>query len=149
MTNLRLVELTPDNLPAAVGIRVSESQSRFVAPVINSIAEAYVNPTAWPRLVMDGDDAVGFIMGNFDPDNEIEAFRAGIWRLNVSENAQGRGVGRFAVEQLEAEARSRGVQRITVMWEKGEGGPEEFYLKLGFEPTGEELFGEVVAGKDL
>lgn len=149
MTNLRLVELTPDNLPGAVGIRVSESQSRFVAPVINSIAEAYVNPTAWPRLVMDGDDAVGFIMGNFDPDNEIEAFRAGIWRLNVSENAQGRGVGRFAVEQLEAEARSRGIDRITVLWERGEGGPEDFYLKLGFEPTGEELFGEVVAAKSL
>lgn len=149
MAEFHLAELTPDNLGAAIGVRVSESQTRFVAPVINSIAEAYVNPTAWPRLVMEGDDAVGFIMGNFDPDNELEAFRAGIWRLNVSELAQGRGVGRFAVEQLEAEARSRGVTRITVLWERGEGGPEEFYLKLGFVPTGEELFGEVVAAKEL
>jgi len=27
-------------------------------------------------------------MGNFDPDNEIEAFRAGIWRLNVHADAR-------------------------------------------------------------
>lgn len=149
MADLKIVELNPDNLSTAIGVKVSEEQSRFVAPVINSIAEAYVNPTAWPRLILDGNEGVGFIMGNFDPGNEIEAFRAGIWRLNVSEHAQGRGVGRFAVEQLEAEARARGVDRITVLWEKGDGGPEEFYLKLGFVPTGEELFGEVVAAKVL
>jgi hypothetical protein len=41
------------------------------------------------------------------------------------------------------------VERISVLWERGEHGPEEFYLKLGFIPTGEELFGEVVAFKDL
>lgn len=149
MRDFRLVELTPDNIGAAVRITVSEQQRRFVAPVVESIAEAYVNPTAWPRMVMDGDEAVGFIMGNFDPDNELEAFRAGIWRLNVDEHAQGRGVGRFAVEQLESEARSRGVDRITVLWERGDGGPEEFYLRMGFVPTGEILFGEVVAAKSL
>src|SRR5690554_6537373 len=103
MAKLRLVELTPDNLGAAVSITVSPEQTRFVAPVLNSIAEAYVNPTAWPRLILDGDDPVGFIMGNFDPDNELEPFRAGIWRLNVDAGAQGRGVGRFAVNAVAEE----------------------------------------------
>jgi diamine N-acetyltransferase len=51
------------------------------------------------------------------------------------------------VDALADEARRRGVERITVLWERGEGGPEEFYLKLGFEPTGEELFGEVVGAR--
>lgn len=46
-------------------------QERFVAPVVLSVAEAYVNPTSWPRVVLDGDQVVGFIMGNFDPENEI------------------------------------------------------------------------------
>jgi diamine N-acetyltransferase len=142
---LRLAELTPDNIGAAVKIKVREDQNSFVAPVMQSVAEAYVHrDTAWPRLIMDGDSAVGFIMGAFDPDNEIDAFRAGIWRLNIAADAQGRGYGRFAVSAIAAEARSRGLNRITVMWERGEGGPEEFYLKLGFKPTGEELFGEVV-----
>jgi diamine N-acetyltransferase len=117
--------------------------------VVNSIAEAYVTPTAWPRVILDDDEVVGFIMGNFDPDNELEAFRAGIWRLNVAAAAQGRGVGRFAVDALADEARRRGVTRITVLWERGDGGPEGFYLRLGFVPTGEELFGEVVGALEL
>ena len=146
---MKLASLTPENLGKAVGITLRSEQEAFVAPVVQSIAEAYVNPTAWPRLVVDGDDVLAFIMGNFDRDHELEAFRAGIWRLNVAASAQGRGVGRFAVNALEEEARARGVERISVLWERGEHGPEEFYLKLGFVPTGEEHFGEVVAFKDL
>jgi diamine N-acetyltransferase len=119
-----------------------------VAPVIQSIAEAYVTPTAWPRLVVDGDRVVGFVMANFDPDNDLDEFRCGIWRLNVAADAQGKGVGRFAVDAVAEEARRRGRSRLTVLWEKGEGGPENFYRKLGFVPTGE-LFGETVGTKDL
>jgi diamine N-acetyltransferase len=149
MTTLRLAELTSDNLPAAVRMPLKPGQENFVAPVVMSVAEAYVNPTAWPRVVLDDEQVVGFIMGNFDADNEIEAFRAGIWRLNVHADAQGRGVGRFAVQQLAAEARSRQVNRITVLWLRGEGGPEGFYRNLGFIPTGEELFGQVIGALDL
>jgi diamine N-acetyltransferase len=144
---LRLAELTVDNLPAAVGIELKPGQERFVAPVKDSIAEAYVNPTAWPRPILDDDEVVGFVMGNFDAGHELEAFRAGIWRLNVAASAQGRGVGRFAVEQIAAEAGSRGFDRITVLWEQGDEGPEKFYLSVGFEPTGEILFGEVVGAR--
>ena len=142
--SLRLAELTPDNFRAARDIRVSPAQETFVAPVLHSIAEAYVNPSAWPRLILDGDRPVGFVMGAFDPDNEISAFRAGIWRLNIAADAQGHGYGRFAVAEVAAEARRRGQSRITVLWVRGEGGPEGFYLRLGFRPTGEEMFGQVV-----
>jgi diamine N-acetyltransferase len=148
MTDLRLAELTSDNLGAAVGLTLKPGQENFVAPVVHSIAEAYVTPTAWPRVVVDGDRVVGFVMANFDPDNELEAFRCGIWRLNVAADAQGLGVGRFAVDAVAAEARRRGQSRLTVLWEKGTGGPEGFYLTLGFVPTGE-LFGEVVGTKDI
>ena len=147
MTDLRLAELTPDNIDAAIGLELRPGQERFVAPVVRSIAEAYVHPTAWPRVVVDGDQVVGFVMANFDPSNELEAFRCGIWRLNVAGAAQGRGVGRFAVEAVAAEARRRGQGRITVLWETGPGGPEDFYLKLGFVPVGE-MFGEVVGARD-
>jgi diamine N-acetyltransferase len=144
---LRLAELTVDNLPAAVGIQLKPGQEHYVAPVKDSIAEAYVNPTAWPRLILDDDEVVGFVMGNFDAGHEFDAFRAGIWRLNVAAVAQGRGVGRFAVEQIAAEAGRRGFDRITVLWEQGDDGPEKFYLSVGFEPTGEMLFGEVVGAR--
>jgi diamine N-acetyltransferase len=47
------------------------------------------------------------------------------------------------------EARRRGFSRITVLWIPGEGGPEGFYLKLGFRPTGEEMGGEIVGELQL
>jgi diamine N-acetyltransferase len=147
---LRVAPLSVENLPDALGVEVAPHQRQFVAPVVHSVAEAYVNlATAWPRLLLDGDEAVGFVMANFDPDTELDAFRAGIWRLNVAAGAQGRGVGRFAVGVVAEEARSRGLSRITVLWKRGEGGPEGFYLRCGFVPTGEVIHDQVVGALNL
>lgn len=145
--DLRLARVTPDNVAAACRLRIRPEQEGVVAPVAESLAEAYASPeVAWPRLVTDGDGGpvIGFVMGALDPGNEISAFRCGIWRLNVAADAQGQGVGRFAVVAVWEEARRRGQDRITVLWERHPHGPEGFYLRLGFRPTGEELFGEVV-----
>lgn len=147
--DLRIEELSTSNLRGLRDLRLAAGQERFVAPVLESIAEAYVTPTAWPRAIVGDGEVVGFVMANWDPDSELQAFRAGIWRLNVDEKAQGRGVGRFAVNEVAAEARRRGVARITVLWERGDGGPEAFYLACGFVPTGEELFGEVVGALEV
>lgn len=147
--SLRLVEITPENLMDAVRLPPAPGIKANVAPVVFSIAEAYVNHSAWPRLIVDGDTVVGFVMASWDPSNEIEAFRAGIWRLNVADEAQGKGVGRFAVEEVAREAVRRGVSRITVLWEPGPEGPEGFYLACGFVKTGEELFGGVVGALDV
>lgn len=144
MSNLSLHAVTSQNLPALLDLTLRPGQERFVAPVANSLAEAYVTQTAWPRAILDGEDVVGFVMANFDPDNEIEAFRCGIWRLNVAADAQGRGVGRFAVEQVAVQARQRGNERMTVLWVPGEGGPEGFYLRCGFESTGRRVFDQVL-----
>ena len=140
---LRLVELDSENLPAVIKIPPAVGEKAYVAPVVHSIAEAYVTPTAWPRVIVDDDQVVGFVMANWDAENEIPEFRSGIWRLNVADEAKGRGVGRFAVAAVAAEARRRGFDRITVLWEGADDGPEGFYLKLGFRKNGE-LFGETV-----
>ncbi len=133
-------------MAAACRLQVRPDQQDLVAPVAWSLAEAYANPEmAWPRLVFDGDELVGFVMGCFDPDNPIAAYRCGFWRLNIAADRQGRGYGRFAVAAVLAEVRRRGESRATVTWVPGEHGPQEFYLKLGFRPTGEVLHGEIVA----
>lgn len=31
---------------------------------------------------------------------------------------------------------------MTALWAQGDGGPENFYLRCGVEPTGERLFGQ-------
>jgi diamine N-acetyltransferase len=143
MTNLRLTELTVDNLSDALRLPPQADDVEPVSPVAWSVAEAYVHPTAWPRVILDGDELVGFVMANWNPDEEIPEFRAGIWRLNVAREARMRGVGRFAVEQVADEARRRGLDRITVLWVPGPDGPEEFYLRCGFHKTGNIVFDQV------
>ncbi|MEU9467193.1 GNAT family N-acetyltransferase [Streptomyces avermitilis] len=148
---LRLEKVTPDNVDAAIALRVGPGQERFVSPVVKSLAEAYVHPeTAWPRLVHDGDELVGFVMAFFDvrfhPDDRP---RSGLWRLNIAHGRQGRGYGRFAVDAVCAEIRRRGRTRVTVTWAEGEGGPEPFYLRLGFRRTGEMSGDQVVGELDL
>ncbi|MEO6087446.1 MAG: GNAT family N-acetyltransferase [Umezawaea sp.] len=144
-SSLCLEPITSQNVGAACKLKVRPDQEDLVAPVAWSLAEAYANPEiAWPRLVRDGDDLVGFVMGAFDPQSPVEAFRCGIWRLNIAADCQGRGYGRFAVESVLAEARRRGQDRATVLWVPGKHGPQDFYLKLGFRPTGDVMDDQIV-----
>ncbi|GAA2307753.1 GNAT family N-acetyltransferase [Nonomuraea roseoviolacea subsp. roseoviolacea] len=151
-TSLRLVPITPANIDAALSVKVRPDQERFVSPVAKSLAEAYVHPeVAWPRLILDGESPVGFLMAflDIDWDGKGVDFRSGLWRLNVTPDAQGRGVGRFAVASVAAEVRRRGGTRMYVTWEPAEDGPEGFYRKLGFQLTGETSGGQTVGVLDL
>ncbi|MCT9142694.1 GNAT family N-acetyltransferase [Streptomyces violarus] len=136
----RLEEITAANIDAALAIRVRPDQEHAVAPVVKSLAEAYVHPgVAWPRLIVDGDRPVGFLMGFLDIDwyEDGSVLRSGLWRLNIAAGEQGRGYGRFAVESVAAELRRRGTKKFYVTWHPGPNGPEGFYLGLGFRPDGE------------
>lgn len=152
-SSLRLEKITPGNVEAACKLQVRPDQEQLVSPVAWSLAEAYAQPEiAWPRLIFDGDQLVGFLMGFFlirwNPDDPDD-IRSGLWRLNIAAAQQGRGYGRFAVESVCEEACRRGLTRVTTTWEPGERGPERFYLRLGFRPTGEESGGQVVGDLDL
>ncbi|GAA4006381.1 GNAT family N-acetyltransferase [Streptomyces marokkonensis] len=146
-TTPRLEEITPANLKAATAIRVRPEQEFAVDPVVDSLAEAYVHPgVAWPRLIVDGDRPVGFLMAFFDIDwyEDGSVRRSGLWRLNIAAGEQGRGYGRFAVESVAQEIRRRGGGECYVTWHPGPNGPEGFYLGLGFRPDGETSEGETV-----
>jgi diamine N-acetyltransferase len=142
-TALHLAEITADNFDAATALKVRPDQERFVAPVVQSLAEAYVHPDeAWPRLILDGHRVVGFVMAFFGVDFATAGgtgtdVRSGLWRLTIAAGEQGRGYGRFAVGSVAEEIRRRGGSRLTTTWHPGEDGPEGFYLRLGFRPTGE------------
>jgi len=154
LSSPRLEKVTPDNVEAACRLQVRPDQEGLVAPVARSLAEAYAQPEiAWPRLVYDGERLVGFVMASFDvrfdPDDPDDRLRSGLWRLNIAADQQGRGYGRFAVESVCAEIGRRGGSRVTATWVPGEHGPERFYLRLGFRPTGEKSGDEVVGELDL
>ncbi|MFF9029610.1 GNAT family N-acetyltransferase [Streptomyces iakyrus] len=146
-TGPRLAEITPANLDAALGISVRPDQEHAVAPVVKSLAEAYVHPgIAWPRLILDGDRPVGFLMAFLGIDwyEDGSVRRSGLWRLNIAAEQQGKGYGRFAVEAVAAELRRRGSTEFYVTWHPGPDGPERFYLGLGFRPNGETSGGQTV-----
>lgn len=150
MAELRLEELSAKTIVAANSLTLRRGQEHYVTPPSYAIADAYINPaTTWPRVVLDGDTVVGFIRGNFDPDAEQEELRSCVWRVNVAADAQGSGVGRFAVWALAEEARSRGFTRLTAVWEPGEEGPEQFFLRTGFKVVGETQYGEKIGALEL
>lgn len=150
MGTLQLEELSARTIVEVNALSLKPGQEQFITPVSYAAAAA-VTPmdSAWQRVVLDGDEVVGFIHGNFDPDNPQEEFRACLWRINVAAEAQGKGVGSFAVQGLLDEAKKRGIKRVTVLWERGEVGPEEFFLRSGFKPVGETAYGEVIGAYEL
>lgn len=150
MSELRLEELSASTIVAANNLTLRRGQEQFVTPPSYAIADSFINPaTSWPRVVLDGDRVVGFIRGNFDPDAVQEEFRSCIWRVTVAADVQGTGVGKFAVRALAEEARGRGFERLTALWEPGDEGPEAFFLAVGFAIVGETQYGENIGALEL
>lgn len=146
MGELRLVELSASTIVAVNNMSLKPGQEEFLSPVSYGIAATVVNPqTSWQRVVLDDDEVVGFVSANFDPEAPKEHLRSVLMRINVDADEQGRGVGRFAVEQLMEEARQRGLDHLNVMYEAGADGPEAFFRHMGFEPVGESEYGDVIA----
>ena len=150
MSEFRLEELSARTIVAANGLTLRKGQQDFLAPVSYSMADAFTNPfTTWSRVVLSGDTVVGLIRGNFDPDHPREEFRACLWRINVAAEWQGKGVGRFAAQELLNEAKARGFHRITVIWEQGAMGPGDFFMRIGFKPVGETEYGEIIGAIEV
>ncbi|MBC9953611.1 GNAT family N-acetyltransferase [Leucobacter sp. cx-42] len=150
MSNLTIEELSAATIVAVNRLGLKPGQEQFITPVSYAAAAAVTPPdSAWQRVILQDGRVVAFIHGNFDPNAAHEEFRAALWRINVDADAQGAGVGTFAVQALIEEARRRGVGRLTVLWERGEDGPEEFFLHMGFKPVGETPYDEVIGAIEL
>ncbi|MEM8781632.1 MAG: GNAT family N-acetyltransferase [Planctomycetota bacterium] len=137
-----LEPITMANLGAVLALETRADQRRFVATNARSLAQAYVqSDRAWPRAICHDGRPVGFVMLEIlerghpdDPDGRASYF---LCRLMVGAEHQGRGYGRAAIALIVDEVRRLpdGVT-LKTCYVPGEGGPEGFYRKLGFEPTG-------------
>lgn len=137
-----LAEVTRDSVRAICRLAVAPSQSAFVAPNAVSFAEALFEPHAWYRAIAADGVPVGFLMLFDDPEKPLYY----LWRFMVDARYQGKGYGAKAMELLVAHVRERpAATGLMVSWVPGPDGPEGFYLRLGFEPTGEVDGDEVVA----
>ena len=134
---LSLREVTKETFKSIVRLSVRPDQERFVASNAYSVAQAHFDPEAWFRAIYAGEEPVGFVMMRIAPARE-EYF---IWRFMIDQRYQKFGFGRVAIGMVIEYIRKTCPQSkaITVSYEMGEGGPEGFYRKLGFVPTGEML----------
>jgi diamine N-acetyltransferase len=88
-------------------------------------------------VYVDG-EPVGFVMLSWDvtpqPPDIIGPWF--LWKLIVDERHQGRGIGRAIVEEVVRLIKAEGATELFTSHAIGEGGPDAFYERLGFVPTG-------------
>jgi GNAT superfamily N-acetyltransferase len=140
MTAIELREVTDANRDDVVAIHAGPAEGRFVSSVADSIAEAVETPegSPWYRAVYLEGEPVGFVMLSWDvtpqPPDIIGPWF--LWKLLVDERHQGRGVGRAIVGEVVRLIRAEGATELFTSHVVAEGGPDGFYERLGFVPTG-------------
>ncbi len=133
-------EISDANRDAVVALHAGPAQGTFVSSVADSLGEAADTPegSPWYRAVYVGDDPVGFVMlsWNVTPQPPEIIGPWFLWKLIVDERHQGRGIGRAIVEEVVRLIRAQGATELFTSHVIAEGGPDAFYERLGFVPTG-------------
>ncbi|HEX8025490.1 MAG TPA: GNAT family N-acetyltransferase [Candidatus Limnocylindrales bacterium] len=150
--------VTDADRAAAVALRRAPGQEEFVASVEKSFADAAENMDARPRMwtLNDGDAVVGFVMLADGLPPEVLARNPAIpgpyflWRLLIDAPLQRRGYGAAALDALVAYVQTRpGGTSLSLSCHPGDDGPQPFYERYGFVPTGEVMDGEIVMNLNL
>jgi len=147
-----LCEITKANLRDFLRLKVAPAQEGLVAPNAVSIAQAHFHPEAWFRGITAGAIPVGFAMledWSQSPESAPQEWwkepYVGLWRFMIDARFQSMGFGAKALALLIARARAvHGAKAMLLSFVPGEGNPEAFYRRFGFEPTGEVSEGEHV-----
>jgi diamine N-acetyltransferase len=159
MASIELRDILTDvDRAAAIAVRRGPGQDEFVASVETSLDEAVLYPEACAHYwaLHDGDEPVGFAMiSDGIPAETLAADPTLIgpyylWRLLIDEHHQRMGYGTAALDAIADYVRGRpAAGTLLVSAHPGVGGPQPFYERYGFIPTGQIHEGEVVLELDL
>lgn len=150
MDALHLEELSATTAQQANSLELLPGQEQFMNPVTYENADSSIEISkTWSRVIMQGTEVVGFVRAYFDAKNPHEELQCCVWRVSVAGSAQGRGVGRFAIQAVKDEAIAQGFDTLSVVWQAGDKGPGEFFHKLGFLDTGTTEYGDTVGTLSL
>jgi RimJ/RimL family protein N-acetyltransferase len=146
-----LEPITAESVLAYLELRTHHSQERFVAPMPRSFAQALYPPEEHGRRLtpqlygVSADDLpAGFCM-LLDATPESPPY---LWRLLVDRLHQGRGIGRRALSELVELLTRQGHRSLQLSFLPARGGPQRFYERIGFRPTGDIRDGETVTQLD-
>jgi diamine N-acetyltransferase len=144
-----------------MGLRRGPGQERYLGMMISHFEDAIADARACPRMwsVHDGEsgELVGFVMISDDIPAETLAADDDIvgpyylWRLLIDHHVQGRGYGRATVDAIVAFLRTSrpNAETLWTSCKAGDGSPQPFYLRYGFEKTGNVKWGEDLLRLDL
>ena len=137
---IELREVTDANRDAVLSLYAGPAEGRFVSSVADSLEEAAETPegSPWYRAVYLDGEPVGFVMLSWNvtpqPPDIIGPWF--LWKLLVDERHQGKGIGRAIVAEVVRLIRAEGATELLTSHVVAEGGPDGFYERLGFVPTG-------------
>jgi GNAT superfamily N-acetyltransferase len=149
-----LREVTDANRLAVLAVRVTPTQERFVGTVAGALADARDVPEGkpWYRAIYADDRPVGFVMVSWDVKPEPPRIIGPwfLWKLLVDERHQRLGYGRDAVRLVADIVHANGAAELLTSCIPGADGPEPFYRRVGFRPTGElDEDGEIILALEL
>lgn len=138
--DVELRAVTKDNWRKCVVMQLSEAQRDYVAPNGYSLVQAAYEPNCYPFAIYMGDEVVGFAMYAYDTDVSMWM----IYRLMVSYDAQGKGIGRAALDKLVQKiSKEHGAHEIAISAEPDNYLALGLYRRMGFEPDGQVIGGEI------
>jgi diamine N-acetyltransferase len=138
---ITLRPITQDNWRACLQLSTTEAQRHFVASVVFSLAQAYVEPWWTPLAIYADEIPVGFVMYRQLPGTDI----AWIQRIMIDARYQNKGYGQVAMEAVISRIRQQDSSReIRLSYHPDNSVAAHLYERLGFRPTGERQDGEIV-----
>lgn len=141
--------ITRDNVNAFFKLKVAPEQEHLVAPNEITLAQAPYEPAGEVWGIFEGEEPVGLFaiidMARYPhPEPGDDRQSAYLWRLMIGAEHQGKGYGRFAIEECKSIARGWGLSRLTSSVVQAENSGMAFYEKLGFRQTGAVMDRELV-----
>ncbi|MBN2268667.1 MAG: GNAT family N-acetyltransferase [Acholeplasmataceae bacterium] len=135
-----LKELDRKNLFEVIKMHdtLTEYQKKCVAPNVVSIAQAYVNPQAWPRVIYHDDEIIGFVMISTHDDDIPKEDQPSyyLWRFMIKKDAQNLGYGKQVLDMIIQKAKDEHQKFLYTSCEMEGPMPYQFYISYGFIDTG-------------
>lgn len=143
---LKLEMVNPGNWRS--GLKVSESQKRFVSDDMRLLARAYAYRESRSNAYIIFNDDVPVGMALYYDCEERKAFD--LSQIFIDERHQGKGFGTEAMQQILQMMESDGkYDRVILCYIDGNEAAKNMYEKLGFYLTGERDGDEIVMEKIL